>query len=554
MLFADTPFAKFWSSPELNGFNRLPARATLFPYPNVQSASTADPSKSPWHMPLNGDWSFTLASRPEAAPPDFMLPEFKQGTNWKKLRVPSNWTLHGYDRPHYTNKSMPFPEEPPFCPEQNPTGLYRRTFQLPASWKGRRVVIHFAGVESVLALWVNGKAVGLSKDSRLPAEFDLTPFIKKGRNLIAAMVVRWSDASFLEDQDHWWMAGIYRDVYLYSTDRVWVRDVFARPELSDDLKRGRLNVDVYLGTLDASRKGWKVSASLLDTQGRVVWKHAPIGGATAQTPRILLNGEIVRPRLWSAETPELYQLRVTLHRPGGNVAEVNALKIGFRKIEIRNRQLRVNGQAIQINGVNRHEHDPVEGKTVSRESMLRDVLLLKRYNFNAVRTAHYPNHPHFYDLCDEYGLYVIDEANAESHGYQDMLCRESGYASSFLERGIRMVERDKNHACIILWSLGNESGYGPSHDAMAAYIRNLDPSRPIHYEGAIRRKRGFEFAVDRFEDAWLSGHAASDLICPMYASVEAIEEWLRESGGDQRPFILCEYSHAMGNSNGGLAS
>ena len=539
---------KTWQSPETLSLNRLPARATLYPYPTAAAAQTYDRSQSPWWRSLNGTWDFRLVARPEEVPAEFVRPEFSPGDGWSKLPVPSNWTMHGHDRPHYTNVIMPFSNPPPSVPEQNPTGLYRTTLTVPAEWSGRRVILHVGGAESVLYVWLDGQPVGLAKDTRLPSEFDLTPYVKAGgTHVLAAVVVKWSDASFVEDQDQWWMGGIHREVYLYTQAQHYLEDVFVRGDLEDNLRDGRLRVSVRLGAPDLEAKGCQVRVQLYDAKGKAVLRK-PAVGLPADTdvwrnPRKLVefNLPVSRPKLWSAEEPTLYTVVTTLVAPDGKEVEHTSNRVGFRRVEVRNRQMLVNGAPVRITGVNRHEHDDTHGKAVTREGMLRDVLTMKRFNVNAVRTSHYPNDTHWYDLCDQYGLYVFDEADVESHAFYQEVCRDNRYAPSFLDRGLRMVERDKNHPCILAWSLGNESGYGAHHDAMAGWIRFRDPSRLIHYEGAITWD-------------WQTGQAGTDLVCPMYPQIEKLVKWAkdRKAPDQRRPLIMCEFSHAMGNSNGSL--
>jgi beta-galactosidase len=524
---------------------RLPSRSPLVPFPDPEAASTDDRERSPWFQSLNGAWKFTLCPQPEASPEDFFSRGFDD-QGWSEIPVPSNWTLQGYDRPHYTNVQMPFAEPPPTVPTQNPTGLYRRRFQIPESWKGRRVVLHFGGAESVLYVYVNGHPVGMSKDSRLAAEFDVTKFVEPGENLVAAMVIRWSDGTFLEDQDHWFMAGIYRDVYLYATGPTHIADVFAIGSLDEEYRNGWLKVDAKVGFPDAGEEGWRIRVRLLDARGREVIRRpleqtVPTGGGPYlyRGRRAELLKEIRSPRQWSSEVPYLYRVVVSLIDPEGECQEAVSCRIGFRRVEVRGRELLVNGRPVLIKGVNRHEHDDTTGKTLTRESMLADIRLMKQFNFNAVRTSHYPNDPLWYQLCDEYGLYVIDEANIESHAHLANLCHEPRFAAAFLDRGMRMVQRDKNHACIILWSLGNESGCGANLEALGGWIRGFDPSRPLHYEGAL-------------ESNWYRDHPTTDVICPMYPEIEQIVRWAK-SGHGERPLIMCEYSHAMGNSNGSLS-
>jgi beta-galactosidase len=405
---------------------------------------------------------------------------------------------------------MPFPERPPHVPDENPTGIYRRSFSIPRSWAGRRIVLRFGGTEGVLHVLLNGEPVGIAKDSRTPAEFDVTDLVRRGgRNELVAVVVRWSDASFVEDQDQWWHAGISRSVVVSAGGAI--RDVFARAEAD-----GRLTVDV-----DCSGE---VEATLLDPRGQVVLAERFTGR---------LEARVRSPRLWSAEEPSLSTLVVS------DGEETVSCRIGFRTVEIREGRLHLNGRPLMIRGVNRHEHDDRRGRVVSRELMELDARLMKQSNVNAVRTSHYPDDPYWLDLCDRWGLYVVDEANIESHAYYDELCNDPRYAAAFLERTRNMVERDKNHPSVICWSLGNESGYGPNHGATAGWIRGRDPSRRLHYEGAIKYD-------------WSGGRRATDIVCPMYPELDAIVAWA-ESTDDTRPMILCEYSHAMGNSNGGLS-
>ncbi len=549
MELLQTGTIKTWQSPETLSLNRLPARATLYPYPSATLAKGNKRIKSPWWCSLNGEWDFRLVDRPEHVPADFVQPGYvadaKQG--WSKLPVPSNWTMHGHDRPHYTNVNMPFGDQAPNVPELNPTGLYLKKFNVPEKWQGRRTIIHIGGAESVLYLWIDGQPVGLAKDTRLPSEFDLTPYVKPGTtHTLAAVVVKWSDASFVEDQDQWWMGGIHREVYLYSQAELFIEDVFVRGNLDATFKQGSLQVSVRVGSPDAIAQGTKVRVQLYDALGKTVLKKAIEGQVSKENfwvhphKRIELDIPIKRPLKWSAEAPNLYTVVVILCGSDGTAVEHTASRVGFRRIECRERQLLVNGQPVFIAGVNRHDHDDTHGKTVTRERMLQDVLVMKRHNINAVRTSHYPNDPAWYDLCDEYGLYVFDEADVEAHAYAHDISHNTRYAPAFLDRAVRMVERDKNHPSVIVWSLGNESGYGPHHDAMAAWIRHRDPSRLLHYEGAIQ-----------FD--WTKGHAATDLICPMYPTIDKIVQWVTDPNNrDQRPVILCEYSHAMGNSNGSL--
>jgi len=544
-------------SPETLSFNRLPARATLYPYFDSASARHGERTKSPWWQSLNGEWDFRYFEKPELVPEAAVSAEYvpSPADGWAKLPVPSNWAMHGYDRPHYTNIQMPFPNLPPEVPEENPTGLYRRTFTVPADWAGRRTVLHIGAAESVLAVWVDGVPVGLAKDSRLPSEFDLTAYVRAGEtHTLAAVVVKWSDASFVEDQDHWWMAGIHREVYLYSQATHYIEDLFVRGDVDESLRKGTLAIEARIGapadsgiwgTLDGA--ACRLRVRIYDPAGKPVGKphEAAFPSENSwQNPRkrLALALPVARPALWSAEAPQRYTVVVSLVAPDGREIEHTSVRTGFRRVEIRNRELLINGKPVLIVGVNRHEHDDRRGKAVTREGMLRDVLAMKRHNINAVRTSHYPNDVYWYDLCDEYGLYVFDEANVEAHWFYHELSTDTRYAPAFLDRTTRMIERDKNHPSIIAWSMGNESGYGPHHDAMAAWARHRDPSRAVHNEGAINRD-------------WARGKVGTDIVAPMYAPIDKIVEWARDShtaATDPRPLILCEYSHAMGNSNGSL--
>ncbi len=538
---------RWWERPDMTGWNRLPPRAELVPFQDEQTALSRDRNRSEWFMSLNGDWAFQLVDRPEQAPRDFAAPAF-DASDWAPIAVPGNWTMQGYDKPHYTNVQMPFNHCPPHVPDGNPTGLYRTSFTLPAHWYGRRVVLHFGGVESAFFLFVNGEQAGMAKGSRTAVEFDLTPYLNKGENTLAVMVIRWSDGSFIEDQDHWWMAGIYRDVYLYATDATYLLDVFALATPDASLRQGALKVRTRVGFAQPTDENWRIRGRLYDRNGSAVLAEDMEQALPGQrnlrwcdSVEQELNAGVEQPALWSAEQPNLYTLTVALIDPDGKEVETVACRVGFRRIEVADRELRINNQAVMFKGVNRHDHTDTQGKTVSHEWMIKDILLMKQFNFNAVRTSHYPNDPLWYDLCDEYGLYVIDETNIESHDYAGTLCRDPRYASAFLDRVMRMVERDKNHACIIEWSLGNESGYGPNHDAMAGWVRGRDDSRLLHYEPACWGWR----------DRDHQGVRATDVVCPMYADVDSIIHYATRCK-DPRPMILCEYTHAMGNSNGGI--
>jgi beta-galactosidase len=534
--------AKTWEMPELSSVNKLPAHATAIPFSTPTDAQTMERNASLWFLDLNGEWQFKIQARPEDVTQTAL-----QADDWSRIQVPGNWTMQGFGKPHYTNVVMPFPQHPPHVPDENPTGIYQRSFVVPEHWRDRRVVLHFGGCEGVLYVYVNGQPVGMSKDARTPAEFDVTRFVKVGaKNVLNALVVQWSDASFIEDQDHWWQAGLQREVFLYSTGAIYIQDIFARADLINGYRDGRLQIAAKIFGGENFARG-ALAAQLYDAQGKPVFDSPLEISADAahigqtEIAHAALEGIVRRVKPWTAETPNLYTLVVTLNatRDGQNIVECNALRVGFRTVEIRNQQLLVNGRAVMLRGVNRHDHDDVTGSVVSREKMELDIRVMKQFNVNAVRTSHYPNDPYWLDLCDRYGLYVIDEANIEAHAYRDEICRDPRYTHAFVERVRNMVERDKNHPSILLWSLGNESGYGENHDTAAGWVRRADNSRPLHYEGAIAKN-------------WNGGRFATDLICPMYPQISDIVNWAK-TNHDDRPMILCEYSHAMGNSNGSLS-
>ncbi|HVA92375.1 MAG TPA: glycoside hydrolase family 2 TIM barrel-domain containing protein [Chloroflexota bacterium] len=538
---------KSWEMPELTSLNTLPPHASAIPRPPDMPLGD-DASRSPWYQSLNGNWDFKLLPGPEAA-----TEEALEQSDWARIAVPGDWTMQGFGVPQYTNVVMPFPELPPLVPKDNPTGLYRTRFEVAESWRGRRVVLHLAGCSGACYVYVNGAPIGLHKDARTPAEYDLTNIVRIGEsNTLVAVVPRWSDAAFIEDQDQWWQSGIDRDVFLYATDPTYLADLFARGDTSDDLGEGILCVYCTLQTSGEPPDRCRVEVQLLDANGASVFPSAlgatyespvdPGGQRRFLRPELTLEGRVESPRLWSAETPHLYTLVVSVHGPGGPETVVS--QIGFRRVEVRDRQLLINGRAVVIKGVNRHEHDERTGRALSREAMEADIRLMKQWNINAVRTSHYPNDPYWLELCDRYGLYVFDEANIESHAFYHEICRDPSYTRAFVERVRNMIERDKNHPSVVVWSLGNESGYGVNHDVAAGYARSADPSRPLHYEGAIARGGG---------QSWSGGQAATDIICPMYAPIDDIIAWAVTDTADPRPLILCEYSHAMGNSNGCLS-
>lgn len=552
----------FWELPELTAINRLPMHSTFHTFKTARQALTRDPQKSPWFLSLDGTWDFRYYDRPEAVPlADLGI---EAAGAWAKIVVPGNWTVQGWDKPHYTNVIMPFENTPPTVPAENPTGVYRTSFSLPAGWEGRRTVIELGGVESCYCLYLNGEFVGMSKDCRLPAEFELTSLLKPGRNTLAVLCIRYSDGSYVEDQDQWWMAGIHRSVFLRSTGFTCLEDVFATALLAKNLRDGELAVRVKIAhirnpeentPLDKPERAHRVAAQLYDAAGKAVF-HKPLVVEISNSYRKsyyegTLTGSVKNVLAWSAEQPNLYTLHLALLDPAGKELEHTAFRVGFRSVEVRERELLLNGKPVLIKGVNRHEHDPDYGKTVPRERMRNEIFMLKRFNFNAVRTSHYPNDPYWLDLCDEYGILILDEANLESHANYCTLCRDPRWRQSFLQRVQRMVLRDKNHACIFGWSLGNESGYGENHDAAADWVRGFDKSRIVHNEGALKNRWGQ--GVNGYDTG---GERSTDLQCPMYPSVDVLVAYAENTKGAAadrlRPFIMCEYAHAMGNSCGAL--
>ena len=526
-----------WATPQVVERNKEPAHATLIPFADTLSALHGDRAASPYRQSLNGLWKFHLAPNPAGAPKYFFKPEFDVSL-WDEVQVPGNWQLQGYDIPRYTNVQYPFPidDKNTVPADDNPTGSYRYTFTLPDAWARRQIFIHFEGVDSAFHLWVNGQSVGYSQGSRLPAEFQLTPYLKPGENVMAVQVYRWSDGSYLEDQDFWRLSGIFRHVYLWAAPPVHIRDFWVQTALDADYHDAELKIRAKIRNhTQQAVTDYRLQAMLYDAADNPVLA-APISAALAVAAdaetMLNLTQTVSNPDKWSAEFPNLYKLLLSLIDPVGNVIEIAQTRVGFREVTVQDGQIHINGTPILLKGVNRHEHDPDTGHVVSEDSMIRDIKLMKQHNINAVRTAHYPNDPRWYELCDEYGLYLYDEANIETHGVWDRLTKDSAWQEAFMQRGIRMVEAHKNHPSIIVWSLGNESGYGPNHEALSDWIRRHDPTRLVHYHPA--------------EDA-----PTVDILGPMYPSVDRIIE-MAQKPNETRPIVMCEYAHAMGNSNGNL--
>lgn len=537
--------------PEVTSVGRLPMRSPL-----VQRQD------NPWFRSLDGEWSVMRFAHPRDVPMSALAPDADDAA-WRTIPVPGNWTLFGLgDDPHYTNVTMPWKGLPPALPESVPTVVHRTRFAMPSRWAGRRIVLHVGGAESVHSVFVNGAHAGYGTDSRLASEYDITPHLTDGDNLIAIVVSRFSAQSHVEDQDQWWMAGLHREVHVRAEGAVHIADVRVDAGLKIDNTTGTLRVTTRVETNDGvpMPRGWSARVELESVDGKVLMAEA--APVFAETWAYVFSGHdavvedsIPRVKSWSAELPHRYLVTVTLVDDRGRDVETVRQWTGFRRVEIVGRDLLVNGRRVMLRGVNRHDHHPDRGKAVTPEDMRADIVLMKQHNVNAVRCSHYPNDPRFLDLCDELGLYVIDEANVESHAWNTSLCHDPRYRPTIMSRITRMVERDKNHPSIIMWSLGNESGYGAVHDAATAWIRAYDGSRPVHYEPAVYHedwRRGGRPATDIVGN-WIAGGVnASDVVCPMYATIDNIVAY-GKSGKGRRPLVMCEYSHAMGNSNGSLA-
>jgi len=551
-----------WTDPTTTGRNRLPPHSDVLPYADDGTARAGARAASPWIRTLTGEWEFHLADSPAEAPERFPEPGFEpddpgrdgDGRDWDTIPVPSNWQTEGYGTPHYTNVVYPFPLDPPNVPTENPTGCYRRAFEVPDSWDGRQVRLHFEGVDSAFHLWVNGERVGYSEGARLPAEFDVTEHVESGENTVALRVYKWTSGSYIEDQDMWWLSGVFRDVYAYAPPETHVADVDCRTDLDDEYIDAEFSAAVEVasaGLTGASSAASAVASSATPTDATVAVDLVDDDGVSVldapltrevtvtggETTSVTVETTVENPDLWTAETPNCYTALVSVEGEDAEPVTV-AETVGFREVEITGGQLRVNGEPITVRGVNRHDIHPEEGRAVSLATMREDVELMKRHNVNAVRTAHYPNDTRFYDLCDEYGLYVLDETDIECHGMEHRdsdrvthVSDDPDWEATYVDRMVRMVERDKNHPSVVVWSLGNESDFGANHEAMAAETRERDPTRPIHYE----------------PDTDLE---VSDIVGPMYPPVDALEDMAADH--PDAPVILCEFVHAMGNGPGNI--
>ena len=532
--------ANDWENPAVFAEGRLQPRATAFPYAGKQGALEGKHSASPYFRSLNGTWKFHFSPRPAERPADFYKPGYDTSA-WDNIDVPSNWEMKGYGTPIYTNITYPFPKDWPNIPhDDNPVGSYKRSFEVPAEWAGRHTILHFDGSTAGMYVWVNGHKAGYVQSTKNPAEFDITEWVRPGTNEIACEVYRWTDGSYLEDQDFWRLSGIDRDVYLYSVAPLRILDFFARPDLDGAYKNGLLDVDVKLANNGAETAAVRMELDLYDAAGRsVMHKERTLDVAAGAVADADFSGKLRNVAKWSGESPSLYTLVLTLSE-GGKVVESTSARIGFRKVEIKDSQLMVNGKPLEVHGVNLHEHHQTAGHVVDRETMLQDIRTMKQHNVNAVRCSHYPQSPLWYDLCDQYGIYLVDEANIEIHGYGSSPwdkvepgvhpAATDAWKDAILDREYTLVERDKNHPSVIVWSVGNEHGNGSNFEAAYDWIKERDKTRPVQSEQAVENYN-------------------TDIVCPMYPDMRGFREYAsRKDPG--RPYIMCEYAHAMGNSSG----
>ena len=569
-----------WENPDVVQINRLPARATSYSFDTTEQALTRDRQQASIKM-LNGQWKFNFVERSEERPVDFYKLNFNTN-KWADIEVPGSWELQGYGQPIYTNSTYPFFKDvndivPPLVTRDNPVGSYVREFTVPESWQDQQIILHFGGVSSAYYVWVNGQKVGYAQGSRLPSEFDISAFLKSGNNKLAVQVFRWSDGSYLEDQDHWRLSGIHREVMLLAQPKVAINDFFVKTKLSKHYSTAKLEIQPLLSNVARIElQDWSIEGQLFNAEHKAVLEK-PMSVAATKVARIiypqrdqfsfdLLHAQIDSPQLWTSETPYLYTLVLTLKNAQGKVVETRSNRIGFREVKFNELgELLINGQSVELIGVNRHDHDAKKGKALSRDNLRDDIILMKQFNFNSVRTSHYPNDPYFYDLADEYGIYVMDEANIESHGVGGLFANLPQWQNAMSQRVMNMVQRDKNHPSIISWSMGNESGTGPNFAAIAGWLKDLDPSRFVHYEGAqgdpthpqyrgLETRWGSEADIKhRFTPlANPTDPPFVDVISRMYPTLEDLQG-LADSPYIKRPILMCEYAHAMGNSLGNLA-
>jgi beta-galactosidase len=532
----DSVLVNDWENPMVFNINKEEPHATFVPYPDLESALNLDRRQSPFYKSLNGKWKFNWVAKPADRPVDFYRDDYDV-QQWRDIDVPSNWEFQGYGVPIYVNIPYEFPGEPnpPRIPhDNNPVGSYKQWFTLPPGWEGKQVFIHFGAVKSAFYIWINGQKVGYSEDSKTPAEWDITSYLKPGQNSVALEVYRWCDGTYLECQDMWRISGIERDVYIYAAPKMRIRDFEVQAGLDEYYQDGNFSLTVQLENNFPQLESGAVTVEMQlrdDKSGIVLQEIKDLVMRGKDNAVLVFDKSITNPERWTAETPYLYSLLLILRNNLGQIEEVVTCRTGFRRTEIKHGQFLINGVAVRLKGTNRHEHDGTTAHVLSDDLLLQDITLLKQFNFNAVRTSHYPNDPRWYDLCDRYGIYLIDEANIESHGMgygEKSLAKNTDFKDMHLYRTRNMVERDKNHPSVIIWSLGNEGGNGLNFIATYEWIKRRDPSRPVQYEQAGDEEN-------------------TDIVCPMYAW-DYLE--LYGSSLHERPLIMCEYSHSMGNSTG----
>ncbi|HZK92867.1 MAG TPA: glycoside hydrolase family 2 TIM barrel-domain containing protein [Prolixibacteraceae bacterium] len=532
------PVQPFWLNERINEENRLPMHASYFVFENEQLAKKGDWKQSANYLNLNGEWKFKWVEKPDDLPKNFESTSFDD-SSWSMFKIPATWEVNGYGDPIYINVGYEFQNlmkpNPPFVPLSfDPTGVYRREVTISDRWKGQQVVLHIGSAKSNLTVWVNGKYVGYGEDGKLPSEFDVTPFLTPGKNLICLRVMRWCDGTYLEGQDFWRLSGIMRDCYLVARNETHIADFEITTDLDASYKDAILNLKLKLNHPATA------TASIQITDGDKPFKETVISFSNEAEKKISIP--VSQPKLWTAEIPNLYKVLITLKDKTGAIIEVILQKTGFRKVEIKDGLFLVNGQPVLIKGINRHEADPVNGQTISKEGMLKDIQLMKQFNINAVRTSHYPNDEYLYQLCDEYGIYVVDEANNESHGIgYDItvtLANRPSWKDAHMLRVRRMFERDKNHASVVTWSLGNESGNGYNFYECYLWLKQRDTIRPVQYERAVSDYKTYSTEFN------------TDIINPMYCNPPSMLEYAKNIPTPVKPFIMCEYAHAMGNSLG----
>ncbi|WP_028783933.1 glycoside hydrolase family 2 TIM barrel-domain containing protein [Thalassobacillus devorans] len=529
--------------------NRLKERSYFMSYSNEHDALTYQRKNAAGYQSLNGLWKFHYSTTPGAAPDNFYEDNYDVN-GWDDLQVPSNWQMNGYGKPHYTNVQYPFPVDPPFIPTENPTGSYRKEFYFTNKNLHEFTVLRFEGVDSAFHVWINGEFVGYSTGSRLAAEFYISTYLREGKNTISIRVYQWSVGSYIEDQDMWWLSGVFRDVYLIGKPITHVHDYFVKTTFDSNYDNAILEIETEIHSKLEESSHYNIEYQLLDSGHQLItWANSEVKLDTKEK-KLSKKIPVTSPYKWTAETPYLYHLLIVVRDEKDNTLEVLPGKVGFRQVELKDGLIQVNGVPILFKGVNRHEHHPDLGRSVPLDAMVKDIQLMKEHNINAVRTAHYTDDPRFYDLCDEYGLYVIDEADLECHGFAlvgnwNQLSDDPEWEEIYLDRMKRMVERDKNHPSIIIWSLGNESGFGSNLITMSNWTKQRDDTRLIHYEGETRA------IMTKSNNNPQELNVASDMFSTMYTSIEILDQ-LGERKDLKQPHILCEFAHAMGNGPGGI--